>query len=708
MVYVKKGTIILFIALILVLSVSVAADGGFFSTVWDLIVKFFSGTPTGATTFGTAAVITTGACFTASGLGAGFGDEIQLTGSVSTGAGNCAVMDVAGTTLNCGGFTISDSGTATDGIRITADGVTVQNCIVSGFDGDNIEVTLTGDNFRITNTTSQNLTGFSSRGLRINGTSNGVVEYSTFSNIENFLITTSTDSDLRIQHNAFAGVGLTDLFLNSCSNCNLSNNTWSTDRDNDTTSVTAVSVLGTSSNVNFVNNRNFSMKASFLGEGFNVSNNTLANNGLIEIGASGTTYLVPSYVHDNNWSNVDIQGTTSGGIIVNGVYVVPSRIYSNLLANGQMMSISVGSNVEVSNNTIANVTGVGFELIGQNSSVFNNTVTNFSGSVFKIVNDTAGTDPFNNSIMNNSVHFTLKLLNTTFNLANLTTPMLSEGTNGVFFSGPSTFTFIGNNLFNVSNPLNLPVGVIGVRSKGFATDVNVSQNRFIGVQSGVSLLNASNSTLFNNTFVNSTFKAVILEGGQNIAVLSNNISASLAQSISGTVAGIQVWRTNGSVEIHENNISGYDSGLYLLSANNINVSNISVSSTPGTGYGVFCVSCLNDTFQNITVASSVEVGMKFLYSNNSVINGSNFNASVSGAEFYFSNSNSLNSSTLQNAVTGLIFDMFSASNTVNSNVFSGNSLVDILYDMFASGNTGAGNGGPSNMSEDGAAGNSIT
>ncbi len=704
----KKGTIILFIALILVLSVSVAADGNFFTTFWDLIVKFFSGTPTGASTFQTATVITTGACFTASGLGAVAGDEIQLTGDISTGAGNCAVMDVANTILNCSNFRISNSGAATDGIRVTANGVTVMNCVVSGFSGDNIEVTSSGDDFVITNTTSENLTGFVSRGLRIAGTSNGTVQNSGFLNIQNFLITTATDSDLRIQNNRFNGTGLTDLFLNSCSSCNLSNNTWLSDRDNDTDSITAVSVLGTSSNVRFMNHQNFSMKAQFLGEGFNVSNNTLLNNGLIEIGAAGTTYLVPSYVHDNEWFNIDIQGTTSGGIIINGIYVIPSQIYNNVLANGQMMSISVGSNVQVTNNTIENVIGVGFEFIGQNSTAFNNTITNFSGSVFKVVNDSASFNPYNNSIVNNTIVFVLKSLNTTFNLANLSTPMLSEGTNGVLFVGPSLFTTIENNQFNVSNPLNLPVGVIGVRSTGSASEIVVNQNSFIGTQSGVSILNASNSTIYNNTFVNSTFKAIIVESGQNISVLNNNITSSLPAAISGSVAGIEFLRTNGSAEIHHNTISGYDSGLYLLNANNLNISNITVSSTPGNGYGIFSVSSLNNTFQNITVVSSVETGMKFLYSNNSFINASNFTSSVSSVEFYFSNSNTLNGSFVQNAVTGLLFDLFSSSNSVNNNVFSGNSLVDILYDMFASSNTGTGNGGPSQMSEDGAAGNSIT
>jgi hypothetical protein len=704
-VYVKKGTIILSIALILVLSISVAADGGFLTTIWDLIVKFFSGTPTGAVGFGTAASV--GACFTASTVPVVPGETIDLTNDISTGSGNCAVMDVSGTILDCHGFTISNSGTATDGIRITASDVIIQNCIVSGFDGDNIEVTSTGDNFVITNTTSKDLTGFLSRGLRIAGTSNGVVESSTFSNIDNFLITTSVDSDLRIEDNFFDGNGLTDLLITSCSGCNLSNNTWTTDRDNETDSVLAVGVVS-SNNFNFVNHRNFSMWAQMSGEGFNVSNNTLLNNGLIEIGVTGAFYLIPNFVHDNSWANVAIQGRTSGGIIVNGAYAIPSQIYNNRISNGQMMSVSVDSNVQVFNNTIANVTGIGFEMYGQNSSVFNNTVTNFSGSVFKIVNATVGVTPYNNSIINNTVQFNLKVLNTTFNLANLSTPPLSEGTNGVLFSGPSGLTLIENNLFNVSNPQNLPVGVIGVRSSGEAVEINVSGNTFIGLQSGVSLVNASNSAVANNSFRNSTFKAVILESGQNISVFGNAVLASLPQVISGTVAGIQLWRMNGFFEVYENNISGYDSGLYLLSANNGVVSNIMVDSTPGNGYGVFSVSSLNNTFQNITVDSSVETGVKFLYSNNSFINGSTFDSSVSSAEFYFSNNNNLNESSLQNAVTGLLFDLFSSSNSVNNNVFSGNSFVDILYDMFASANTGAGNGGPSEMSEDGAAGNFIT
>lgn len=697
----KKRLFVLGVFFFLVLSVSVAASNGF--SFWQMLIDFFSGSPTGASTFSTAAVITTGACFMASGLGAVAGDEIQLTGNIATGSGNCAVMDVFNTTLNCSGFTISNTGAAADGLRITAANVTVFNCIVANFTNDNVEITSAGDNFTLRSLTVVNGSGASTDGIALSGADGGVIENSFINNNSGQIIAWSSSNNGLVRNNTFNGTGTFTVSLQSSANLTVRNNTWTTDRDNSTTSIDALSGFN-NNNLTVRDHVNVTMSFDIgLCNNCTVDNNTFSGNGLISIFGGNNT------VSNNSWASVTIEGQTSGGIEIsqNLIGASSALVANNFIANGQMMSIMVSSNMNVTNNTIANVSGTAFEVVGQNSSLSNNTITNFTGTVFKVFNDSS-LFVTNNSILFNNLTFVVQTVNTTFNLANLTTPPIPDGTIGVFLGNNVNNTIIDRNNFSVQNPSGLSVGVIGVRSTNGSSFTQVLNNYFEGLQTAVILTNSNNSVVGNNTIFESTYKGVIISSGMNISVRQNNVADSTpVLSPSVNEAGIEVLRySSNNLLVSDNNISGYHSGIYLLNVSGGNFTNNSVISA--NGYGLFANSCFNINVSNLTTSSTVTTGLKFLFTNSSLVLNITASGGQSGIEFYRSNSNTINGSSLSSMTTvGLLFDLFSSTNSVNNNAFALNP-TDIICDMFSSSNTGSGNGGPLVTQENGASGCTIT
>ncbi len=69
------------------------------------------------------------------------GQRLVLTENISTLNIDCILISHSDVTLDCRGFTINGvTGTDSVGVRVTADGVTVKNCIISNFEiGINLE-----------------------------------------------------------------------------------------------------------------------------------------------------------------------------------------------------------------------------------------------------------------------------------------------------------------------------------------------------------------------------------------------------------------------------------------------------------------------------------------------------------------------------------------------------------------------------------------
>jgi nitrous oxidase accessory protein NosD len=325
--------------------------------------------------------------------------------------------------------------------------------------------------------------------------------------------------------------------------------------------------------------------------------------------------------------------------------------------------------------------------------------------VFKVFNESTS-QAYNNTIANNTVVFNLKVLNTSFNLAGLSTPALPEGTLGISISGDVDDTEIFGNSFSVVNPASLPVGVIGVMSTNGSANTVIRENTFAGLQSAVSITDATGLSIYRNAITDSTYKAVSVLFSDLVQIYNNSISAaSPTYGPSQFESGVEVVDTllSGPI-VQYNNISGYHSGIFLLGADSSKVLDNNVTSA---SFGVFSVGGLSVNVTNLTVDSTVEVGVKFLFTNSSFVMNSTLGSSNSGVEFYMSNSNSLNGSTIGSASVGMLFDLSSSSNSVGDNVFPGNPN-DVVCDMFSSTNTGTGNGGPSVVEENGASGCTIT
>jgi len=62
------------------------------------------------------------------------GQRLILTMNISTLNGDCVLISHDNVTLDCNGFTIGGSSKESTGVKVTADGVTVKNCIIRNFE----------------------------------------------------------------------------------------------------------------------------------------------------------------------------------------------------------------------------------------------------------------------------------------------------------------------------------------------------------------------------------------------------------------------------------------------------------------------------------------------------------------------------------------------------------------------------------------------
>lgn len=784
--------------------------------------------------FGPQATITTGACFSASGLGAGSGDVIRLTSNIGPVAGDCAAMDVTNVTLNCDGFTIRGSAGSDDAISISVPHVTVANCTVVDSGDDGITIFSNADDFNITNTTVRNS---SSEGIFIDESDDGIIQNSFIinnslegiqiqSNSENITITGNTiannseeellifgsagddyiitnnlfedetgsdihllefndNSNVDIIGNTFGnfsfvngvaiesddGSGAENLtitdnifnnslttFLQGINTVNFNNsliqnnsisprgdirvlegndvtvrdntlngtlsiqgsfgdrltntlvaaNTWTDDRDNSTDSTIAINTRF-ATNYTVRDHANISMEV--IAEGSNnatIINNTLYGNARITVNGNENT------VRDNTWPTIDIFGPRSGGIYASFALIdTQTDIFNNTLTNGEMASIRVQhDNVRVENNTIINTTGNGVFSNAMNVSIKGNLLLNVSGAGIT-VNNTNITIHDNNITMNTDAR------NTTFNLAGVDAPPINGSGVGILLRGPTrNTTILRNNIsVNSGSPLNDILGIVSVNElvtfnftlfNARVENVTISNNKISRVGMGIHLLGGINSEISLNTLVDNNRRGLFVEDSTGMQIFNNTISTSSASSVGTFERGFELYRSRENT-INFTTITGYHSGLYVYNSTFNNITNVTLSSQ--SGYGLFSFQSRNNTLAELDIASSVPIGVSLLRTNGSTINESNIESNLIGIELYQSFNNTIKDNAQDGGGTadyGFVFDLFSEGNTIDDNTFSGNTIADILFDMFATDNDGAGNGGPTTASENGATGNSIT
>lgn len=499
-------------------------------------------------------------------------------------------------------------------------------------------------------------------------------------------------------------------------NVTISQNSWIADRDNLTTSQFAIT-SSAGSNFTIRDHSNITMRANCgQCDNFFYINNNHTNNARVSTTGVNVT------VYNNRFVDLYPDGTNSAGINWQSGFggFESVNISNNLFENGTMYSIdaSLNDNVFIYNNTFNNITGRGITVDAANVSVYNNTFTDFSGTAIFF------TESSNSRIEDNSISFTIRTQNTTFNYAGVNATTLNSSGVGIYFAGTLSNFNVSRNTITVSNPgLDnnihgiLQTNQYGARGQGNAdfdgnvigTNLRIDFNTITTTGIGIYLDNATRSNISRNSLTNIRRRALTIERGTFNTVGENTITAPAAIPAIGLYErGITLYRTVRN-NITFNNVSEYAIGLFIQNASRNNITNITLANI--RDYGVFSFAGRDNLIQNVSTTSTVNISISLLQTNTTNITNSSLRSRSIGAEFYQSYRNNITESAQNGGGTatyGFVFDLFSSHNGIDTNTFAGNTIADILFDMFATNNTGSGNGGPSTASENGASGNTVT
>lgn len=578
--------------------------------------------------------------------------------------------------------------------------------------------------FTATRANGATVTGNNIKGPFPNGTLDGI-DFDGYNNLivrNNFLNTTANLNINMGENITVINNSVNDtMFISGSSffgfldNITIAENIWRDDLDGGNFSVAAIASFDIT-NFRVFRHNGIDMLFNCLDFCANgtYANNTLTENGLIR--ASGDNIIV----FNNTWNNVTPEQATSAGVDFFATLGINTSgiISNNRINNGEMHSIRAEfDHVTIHSNVIENITGQAIVALGRNISAYNNTIRNITGTGIRLV----GT---NKTIRNNSISFDIGLVNSTFNLdpfdstrSGLNISPIPEGGVGVLIDGPASDNRIFRNTITVTNPLALDNGIIGILNtdnlssnlteRAKAINHTITFNTISDALYGMYLLNASTSNISNNTITDSELTGLFLNGGTMNDIDFNTITATPTIGPSQYQYGMDLYRHDRNT-LRFNTIDGYHTGLHLHNSNDNTIFNLTLSGA--RGYGIYSLQSTDNNITEVSTTDDVNTSISFLQSNTSIINESTFRSALTGLELYQSHTNNISDNTQLGGGTatyGLILDLFSSSNAVGDNSFAGNTIADILFDMFATGNTGAGNGGPTTASENGASGNTI-
>jgi parallel beta-helix repeat protein len=437
-----------------------------------------------------------------------------------------------------------------------------------------------------------------------------------------------------------------------------------------------------------------------------IYNNNLTGNARINVIAGSD-----ANIFENTFTDVFVTEQTSGGILLDGTE--NSTVTKNNITNGIMYSIDLsGNNNNATNNIVENTIGYAFKINGNNNLIFNNTIKNHTGTGF-------WTQGINNTFFLNNITINLKMMNTSLNYDNVSGPYPQvEEAGDVFLLLNNSRTNITSNLITIFNPLNLRIGVYGIRTINYTNiginiysaetkNLTVFNNTFgtiagIGLKTAIKLVESYEAKIHQNKFYSSEHESINIESGQK-----NNISNNEIIGIYNTVpyyseTGIKIFRTKNNI-IEKNNITNYDFGIYCYnsSLNTYDLNNITISSRSG----IFLFRCFNETFTENKIINASS-GIKLFYSNYSEFDTNTINHTKTGFDLNQAHNNTFTSNTQENSVIGLSLGLFSLGNIFDLNTFEGTD-VDILYNMFATNNSGALNTFVTTRTKNYATGNTI-
>lgn len=463
------------------------------------------------------------------------------------------------------------------------------------------------------------------------------------------------------------------------------------DRDNATSprrGITGSSLY----NVTVRNHENIPNSISIDGINVTITNNTANGNGEFE--SSGTNITI-SY---NTLSPVAIESGSSAGITILGTGF--GRVINNTFANGASATINIeGANKSVSGNVVENLTGDAFIVTAVDTVLFNNRIYNITGTGFRV-------NATNVTIRDNNMTYVIRDANTSFNTRGLSTPQIPISAEAILVEDGSDIN-ITRNFISSQNPQGLVNGIFGVRTTN-VREIWTDDNDFQNIRTAVDYYNTQDSTINNNTMTNAEHKALVLDDSTNVTIEDNSIAAPGAPSQDPYKfkTGMYIFRSDRNV-MGNNTITDYHIGLHMYNSTQNRWHDGSITGIATEGIGIFAYLSNDNNYTDITITQK-EYGVKLLESNLSNFTNTNVSSSIYGYSLFRSHNNYIGNCDASGNTIGLDLDLFSSSNTVDNNDFSGSADVDLLFDMFATGNTGTGNTFGSIRSENGASGNVIT
>jgi len=446
------------------------------------------------------------------------GDIVYLNESILTEV-NCIDTFQDNTTFDCQGNTIGGNATAAYGIHIISkNNVTINNCIVSGFDLYNLYLSA------VQNSNFENITTEKSDGgwhsLFLQSSSNNI--FRNISSVDNIaqdgIHIKSSSSNNKFYNVTATNNSMMGIYMDSSSNNNIFNSIISAENG-----LNGIDSDGCQGNVfiNVLSKNNSGGVIAANSQNFTFSNVTATNNtiGIYTRASSNLTFS--NVTATNNYYAIEMLGASS------------NLTFSNVTATNNTIGIYMNStsNIAFYNVTANNNTNYGIYIRNSLNNSFSNVTT--INNNFAIYMNSTSNITFYSVISNNNAY-----------------GVYIRNSSNIFFDGISTNNNINYGIFIINS------------SNNFFNGISITNNTV-----GLWVYANSNSNQFSNaTFLNNTDAGIIITNS-DYNVFSNIITSSIYDSSNdGTFIFNNAKHINVTNITISNSVNGVN--FYANSSNN--------------------------------------------------------------------------------------------------------------------------------------------
>ncbi len=495
--------------------------------------------------------------------------------------------------------------------------VTIDDNIVAGTGRNGILIINTGANNQITNNTVDDTTQDGIRvqssngvkvtgndvgtgvgtigrdGIRLTGTSNGLVDDNNIENTNRYgifvSVGSSTVNNNTVSNNTVDTTGANGIYLNG------SNNSFVTGNDvgtlGATNNIKGDGILIESSNGVTVNNNaveethgvspNVGSGIQILSSnGASVTGNTVSNASWDGIRLSGAS---DALVQDNNIDEVGTEGIYSqwGGNVT-----IDDNIVAGTGRNG-ILIINTGANNQITNNTVNDTTQDGIRVQSSNGVVVTgNDVGLGAGTIgrdgIRLTGTSNGLVDDNDVAKANRYGIFVSVGSSTVNNNTVSNNTVdTTGNHGIYLNGSNNSFVTDNDVGTLGATNNIKGdGILIEASNGASVTGNTvgeTQGASPNVGSGIQLLNSNGASVTGNTVSDTSWDGIRLSGASNALVQGNTVNETGTEGIYS--------QFGGNVTIDTNVVTGTGrNGILVLNtgANNV-ITNNTVNDTTEDG-----------------------------------------------------------------------------------------------------------------------------